>query len=1601
MSAWTDQIRANRDAIQQIIDDALTVSQLPALVVSLSANDVTAFELDATGETVKVTLAQLLSEFAVTAVALDDITDVTITEALKGDLLVKGSTDWQDLTIGANGTTLIADSAESLGMRWGTLSVTNAESIVISVRKSTPGTILKGLPVYLVSFNVGGWYDVEQADCDDPAKMPAIGIAGEDILNNSTINLITFGTLGSMDTSAFSINDSLYVGNTGTLTSTRPTSATCGVQKLGIVTRSHVSAGVITVAGAFRVNDIPNLMSDNIFRIGSVGDLTKIVDFDLSGLTTATTRTLTVQDADGTIMLVGDAPTAHTHTFASLTSKPTTLSGYGISDTKANFDTALSDGSFLYVGDALILDQTSPQTIINGAPIFSAGLEATHLLYDTAATPIAGTPGLTQWNTTEDTLDLSANGVTYQLGQEISPLVKNQTGSDIINGTPVMFVGTLGASGRVLIQPAIGDNTIPSSYVVGLTTEDIDNGNDGHVTWFGKVRTLDTTGTPYGETWNDSDILYVSATTAGYLTNVKPEAPNSQIFIGVVVLAHATNGVIFVRPSWRGNVSDLDDVNGTTLDTDGQLMVWDDTQKYFDFNYNINNYSLTSHTHDFADLTSKPTTLAGYGISDTKTNFNTALSDGSFIFVGDAPTAHNHAWGDITSGVPTTLAGYGISDTKTNFNTALSDGSFMYIGDAPTAHTHLLAAGATDVTATFGELNLLDLAGLTIGWVLSADSATTASWKAPTGGGSGGTEIIDETNGDGLVITGRVAANYGNVGEFARDLSHSTSASSTKGATGQYSVAFGKDNTASGLAALSGGVTCDVAGNESIGWGLSNTVDSNLTFVFGRDLIVNAQYSLIGGFDSTVTSSASLVGGTGHSVTGDSNMVSGVNNSLAGFYAVTLGRGCVADSMGEVQLGLNPTTYTRNAADGSTFHAADRALTVGIGDTVGDVHADGIILLKSGEFNLPKYGVNTFTGTATYALAVDAAGKVIEVALGGGGSPLTTKGDIFTYDTGDQRLAVSGNNGWVLSEDSTEPTGLKWVVASGGASALSDLTDVVSATNTNRFVLVANGTTGYVGRALLEADISDLQSYYLASNPSNYIDNTNVAFTNVDNDFSVEQTITKGITGADGAVPLLTLDGTEITSDLLAGDGVGILFKIPYTGNISQIGASISAVKFINADGDSSTDLVFSISQDDEILDEAMRIDYLGDVAMGTPNPSFAFGSGLNIHRAGTSELHLSSDAGTSNFYIANFATASGTVLGNSGTVPLRFYVGTEVMRIQPDGSVGIGTITPSHELDIESASTTTAIQINNTASGDAYTHYLLDGVDEWSTGIDFGLGNAYVISDTNGLESPRMTILQSGNVGIGTTTPYAYDTTPTKFHVKNDGGAGVLAELARFQGSSDADGSGAIVRIGTSNDRGIYIEGGRTSSVEYGIIGVTDFNGVKTEAININNLGNATFSGTLAASNLSGSNSGDQTTIVGITGTKAQFDTAVTDGNFMYIGDAPTAHIHDSFDRATSVESGATVFSNIVVADGITTAIATRELTASDISALADSVTMAQLDTAVSDGNVAYQGETVVVGDHGTAATDEVVNVCYGTSATPPSAGTTTEGALYIQYTA
>lgn len=77
-------------------------------------------------------------------------------------------------------------------------------------------------------------------------------------------------------------------------------------------------------------------------------------------------------------------------------------------------------------------------------------------------------------------------------------------------------------------------------------------------------------------------------------------------------------------------------------------------------------------------------------------------------------------------------------------------------------------------------------------------------------------------------------------------------------------------------------------------------------------------------------------------------------------------------------------------------------------------------------------------------------------------------------DLSDVLSSMTPSDGQVLTYDTTN--GWQAENATGGASQLTDLSDVSGATTTNRFVLVANGST-FVARALTEADISDLGSY--------------------------------------------------------------------------------------------------------------------------------------------------------------------------------------------------------------------------------------------------------------------------------------------------------------------------------------------------------------------------------------------------------------------------------------------------------------------------------------------------------------------------------------------
>lgn len=187
-------------------------------------------------------------------------------------------------------------------------------------------------------------------------------------------------------------------------------------------------------------------------------------------------------------------------------------------------------------------------------------------------------PGRLIWNDDDGTLNCGLNNdVTLQIGQETHFYSKNISGVTIDNGQPVMFAGTVGASGKLQIDLGESDPTIPAEYFMGVATQDIANNDFGYVTTFGLVRGIDTTGTPVGEVWSDGDLLYLS-TTAGELTITPPTAPDPKILVAAVVYSHATVGSIFVRPTWGDYLSSLHDVYISGI-ADNDLLAWDNSNQ--------------------------------------------------------------------------------------------------------------------------------------------------------------------------------------------------------------------------------------------------------------------------------------------------------------------------------------------------------------------------------------------------------------------------------------------------------------------------------------------------------------------------------------------------------------------------------------------------------------------------------------------------------------------------------------------------------------------------------------------------------------------------------------------------------------------------------------------------------------------------------------------------------------------------------------------------------------------------------------------------------------------------------------------------------------
>jgi hypothetical protein len=166
------------------------------------------------------------------------------------------------------------------------------------------------------------------------------------------------------------------------------------------------------------------------------------------------------------------------------------------------------------------------------------------------------------WEQDEHTAVLGINGLHLHIGHDQYAWCRNSTDSEITKGTAVMFAGTLGASGRLLVEPMVSDGTYPGYVFLGIAAENIPPGEDGNIISYGKLKNYDTSDLTGGA------ILWCDPATPGGLTETEPSAPNLKLPVAAVI-SKKNNGTLMVRWAIGSKLDDLHNVEvGSPSDGD-------------------------------------------------------------------------------------------------------------------------------------------------------------------------------------------------------------------------------------------------------------------------------------------------------------------------------------------------------------------------------------------------------------------------------------------------------------------------------------------------------------------------------------------------------------------------------------------------------------------------------------------------------------------------------------------------------------------------------------------------------------------------------------------------------------------------------------------------------------------------------------------------------------------------------------------------------------------------------------------------------------------------------------------------------------------------
>jgi uncharacterized protein YaiE (UPF0345 family) len=262
--------------------------------------------------------------------------------------------------------------------------------------------------------------------------------------------------------------------------------------------------------------------------------------------------------------------------------------------------------------------------------------------------------------------------------------------------------------------------------------------------------------------------------------------------------------------------------------------------------------------------------------------------------------------------------------------------------------------------------------------------------------------------------------------------------------------------------------------------------------------------------------------------------------------------------------------------------------------------------------------------------------------------------------------------------------------------------------------------------------------------------------------------------------------------------------------------------------------------------------DASGNIGVGTTTPTVK----LDVIGAGDGGLQYRT--GTRTVGIGQTASEASVYWGS--TTPLTFFSGSERMRIDSSGNVGIGTASPGTILDVarsQASGTTLRVSNSSIANGaSAQSWVQADATDlrmvAWSAATPTLGGTSWLFTGTNtalvlGTNSTeRVRIDSSGNVGIGATPSYKLESRAANAAavMATSGAAGsfVINGVGRtaFEGGMAVAGAPNNFINGTAaGDIAFY--NANATNVWFGVVGAgnTIFTTNNTERMRIDSSGN------------------------------------------------------------------------------------------------------------------------------------------------------------------